>query len=567
MIRSPNTQQLLLATARRLLTLADRDPLSPTYGCFDREFWHYKTLRDFPSGALQMALLPLAILYRTPFPGNVLAGDERVLHLVLGAARYWARLARQGCVDEWYPGERSQSATATTTYAIAEAIRVLSQPGPGVVHADAFSDVLPALKRAGDWLAGHPDDWVANHRAAACAALETLHVLTGAARYRDAARVELAALLARQDPEGWFPEYGSADPGYLGITCAWLARYHLISQDQRSREALDRGLAFLSHFLGPGGAFAGPIGVRDAAYLPLSGSLLAPAECASARPLAARCVEALWKGQLLGPEAVDDRQLTGGFAADAAQALTLGVDPGPAAPVGPHAKHLPRAGLVSLRTADMHLMVGLAKGGALMAGAVREDQTVLFDAGWQALDVEGDVWTSSWPGSSQVFALTLDPAAESSVEIDGPFHRMDYSRPLERMLLPFRLFTTLFADSEMVMGTFTRWAKGPRLLRAAKGSLSLRRVIRLSDRQLTISDRLSGRMKTLARLRWGGPLTARFSPTAKMWATGELETVEAPPEILSRAMKALNARGEARVTLKVTVAEDGSVHKEFREES
>ena len=566
MLATPDLHRLLNTVARRLLTLADRDPMSPTYGCFDRAYWHYKTVRDFPSAAYQMALLPLALLYRTPFPGNVLAGEERVLHLVLAAARYWSRLQRNGCVDEWYPGERSQVATASTTYAVAEAIRVLSAPGPRTVHPETFSDILPAVRRAADWLTTHPDDWVASHRAAAVAALETVHALTGAARYRDAARGELAALLARQDPEGWFPEYGSADPGYLGVTCAWLARYHAIAQDQRTRESLDRGLAFLSHFLGPGGAFAGPIGVRDAAYLPLLGPLGTPYECAAARPLAARCLDALAKGQLVGAEEVDDRYLASYFAADVAQAILTGEDPGPATPAGPHARHLPRAGLLSLRSAALHLMVGLTKGGTLLAGAVAEDRAILLDAGWQALDIDGDVWTSSWPGSSQVFALTVDLAGESSVEIDGPFHRMDYSRPLERMGVPFRLFTMLFAESELVMGPFTRWAKGPRLLRSPRSGLKLRRIVRMQGREIVISDRLYGTTKTLTRLRWGGPLSARYAPTARTWTPGELATVEAPPELLTWACRALNARGEARLRLKLTLGEDGSVHRDFRAE-
>lgn len=566
MIQTPDVHRMLGAIARRLLTLADRDAMSPTYGCFDRAYWHYKTVRDFPSGAYQVALLPLALLYRTPFPGNALAGEERILHLVLGAARYWGRLQRNGSVDEWYPGERSQVATASTTYAIAEAIRVLSAPGPRAVHPEAFSDIVPALRRAADWLSSHPDDWVANHRAAAVAALETVHVVTGAARYRDAARAELAALLARQDPEGWFPEYGSADPGYLGVTCAWLARYHALSQDQRARESLDRALAFLSYFLGPGGAFAGPIGVRDAAYLPLLGPLVTPFECPAARPLAARCLEALARGQLTGAEEVDDRYLAFFFAADAVQALLLGEDPGPAVAPGPHAKHLPRAGLISLRSAALHLMVGLHKGGTLLAGAVAEDRAILLDAGWQALDVDGDVWTSSWPGSSQVFALTVDLAGESSVEVDGPFHRMDYARPLERMLIPFRLFTTLFADSELVMGPFTRWAKGPRLLRSPKSALRLRRIVRMQGREIVISDRLTGHTKTLTRIRWGGPLSARYAPTARMWSPGELATVEGPPDLMTWAARSLNARGEARLRLKLTLGEDGTVHKDFRAE-
>ena len=36
----------------RILTQACRDPGSPAYGCFDRNWWHYK-IRDFPSIMLQ----------------------------------------------------------------------------------------------------------------------------------------------------------------------------------------------------------------------------------------------------------------------------------------------------------------------------------------------------------------------------------------------------------------------------------------------------------------------------------------------------------------------------------
>lgn len=41
-----------LAHIPKLLTLLDRNPHSPTYGCFDRNFWHYKII-DFPSGMAQ----------------------------------------------------------------------------------------------------------------------------------------------------------------------------------------------------------------------------------------------------------------------------------------------------------------------------------------------------------------------------------------------------------------------------------------------------------------------------------------------------------------------------------
>ena len=53
---------------------------------------------------------------------------------------------------------------------------------------------------------------------------------------------------------------GDEIPGVVGQAVAVRVA---VAQDQRTRESLDRGLAFLSHFMGPGGAFAGPIGVRE----------------------------------------------------------------------------------------------------------------------------------------------------------------------------------------------------------------------------------------------------------------------------------------------------------------
>ena len=48
----------------QLLTLQDRNPHSPTYGCFDRNFWQYRKV-DFPTGMAQEFVYPLALAYST----------------------------------------------------------------------------------------------------------------------------------------------------------------------------------------------------------------------------------------------------------------------------------------------------------------------------------------------------------------------------------------------------------------------------------------------------------------------------------------------------------------------
>src|SRR5438270_543173 len=64
----------------RLLLMVDRNRYSPTYGCFDRSYWHYRTM-DFPCGMSQEFCLPLALAYATPFPDNEYYQIERVREL------------------------------------------------------------------------------------------------------------------------------------------------------------------------------------------------------------------------------------------------------------------------------------------------------------------------------------------------------------------------------------------------------------------------------------------------------------------------------------------------------
>ena len=64
----------------RLLSLQDRNPFSPTYGCFNREFWLNKTL-DFPSAIAQFGLHSLSLVYTHPFPDNVYYKQKKILDL------------------------------------------------------------------------------------------------------------------------------------------------------------------------------------------------------------------------------------------------------------------------------------------------------------------------------------------------------------------------------------------------------------------------------------------------------------------------------------------------------
>ena len=76
----------------KILTLQDRNPHSPTYGCFDRAYWHYKII-DFPSGMAQELVWPLALAYALELPDNPFHGRPAVREWVAAGVRFAARSA------------------------------------------------------------------------------------------------------------------------------------------------------------------------------------------------------------------------------------------------------------------------------------------------------------------------------------------------------------------------------------------------------------------------------------------------------------------------------------------
>ena len=114
-----------LAAVPRVLGAVDRNPYRPTYGCFDREFWHYRT-SAFASEMYQEAVYPLALVYGRRLPGNRWYGEPRLRELAIAGMRFAARNchADTSC-DDYYPYERALGAAVFSLVACASAYREL----------------------------------------------------------------------------------------------------------------------------------------------------------------------------------------------------------------------------------------------------------------------------------------------------------------------------------------------------------------------------------------------------------------------------------------------------------
>ncbi len=275
----------VLEQVPRLLTQMDRREDSPTYGCFDRNFWHYR-VTDFPCARHQEATYTLALLHSLkdakPYYDNA-----RIRGWAEAGLRYWSSIQNgDGSFNEWYPLEHSFPATAFSTLSALEAGRLLPEA----------EWIAGAVKPACEWLVRHDEPVVANQDAAAILALRM-------AGYDVSDR--LSRLLSRQTSEGWFSEYGGFDVGYSYVLLDCLARQWLIDGDAGVLDSARRLLSFLAYFIHPDGTVGGPYASRNTAYMIPSGLEI----LAEAVPLARAVADEGLRGLRESAVPWDDRYL------------------------------------------------------------------------------------------------------------------------------------------------------------------------------------------------------------------------------------------------------------------
>ena len=109
----------------RILQMLDRNPLSPTYGCFDREYWHYRTA-DFPCGMNEEFALVLALAWTAEHQQNPFFHNPRLRELVGAALRFAAKSAHpDGSCDDYFPFEKARGAAVFSLYATTESYQLL----------------------------------------------------------------------------------------------------------------------------------------------------------------------------------------------------------------------------------------------------------------------------------------------------------------------------------------------------------------------------------------------------------------------------------------------------------
>ena len=245
-----------LAQIPKLLTLLDRNPHSPTYGCFDRTFWQYKVI-DFPAGMSQEFVYPLALAYSCDLPDNIYYRQPMVREWVKAGIEYaYSSSHRNGSCDDYFPYERAAGAAAFSLLACLESTSLL-----GLTHSE---EVLDFFRRRADWLAKHQESGrLTNHQALIVLCLELVGRLLNTERWKKSQQERLEHVFSWQNPEGWFVEYEGCDPGYHTLTISCLARLYELQPSEKLRQAIAKAVRLAAEFIHPDGSYGGEYTSRN----------------------------------------------------------------------------------------------------------------------------------------------------------------------------------------------------------------------------------------------------------------------------------------------------------------
>ncbi len=506
------------AACRRLLGEVDRDPLSPTRGCFDRRYWAWK-LADMPEATLQRNVFALG-WWRDRLDPREGVSRDLLTDTLLAGLRYAAAIQHaDGSFDQAFPNEHSFGATAFLLFDLGRAA--------GQVSDDAQDrDRIAAddlCRRAAGFLCTHDErhGFIANHMAGAAAAL-TLVADKGEPRAQARADQLLERVLASQSVEGWFPEYGGADPGYQSLCLYYLAWIYRRRPDSRLRDALGRAVEFLSWFAHPGGSFGGEYGSRRTALLHAGGFALLRAEYPQADAMARFAERAIVAGRAPTLADIDSGNVAPLFMSYAALAdhpAALGSSPALLPFELPHAaRSFSGAGLAVQSTDRYFAVLGASNGGVLKIFRQPDGACIGDDGGYAAVLADGRIATTQVPHGRATWSLD-----GAHADVRTPFCLLQRELPTPWRFVLVRLFGLVIAWLPPVLQTFCReWFKRALVTRLIAGSRTVpivleRRVAFMADAVKVDDVVRATRPLRVTRLERGAPFVGIHMASARYY--------------------------------------------------
>ena len=541
-----------LSQLPRILGNQDRNPFSPTYGCFHRDYWLDKT-SDFPDAVRQFAVHALALAYKHPMPGNMYYQHPKVLEWTVAGLSFWADIQHSdGSFDEFYPYERGWvGPTAFTTYTTVEALNLLGDEVP----ADVRQKVENAVRKAAHFVAAgeSEEDHLANHHAMACLAVWKAYKLLGDEKLKEGYERVWQGFLGYQTEEGWSVEYDGIDPGYLSATVSFFAKIYQDNQDPRLLEVIEKSVEMSSYFAYPNGFYGGSLGSRNTLHFYCHGYEVVANEVPLAGAVAEHLLQGLADDKLVPPEIISDRYLVYRVPEFLLAYVDYQERPAelPELPFerAPFTKYFDGARVFVKKTPSHYTAANLAKGGVLKVFDLEDNSLVLNDCGVIGETTEGKNFTSQWIDPSYQVSHN-----ENGFEVAGACQWVPSHKVFNLLKnLAFRGVLLLIGWSPKLAHMLKGQIRKTLMLGQRPSPVNFKRQVQLGDR-VTVTDTLtlSDDVKVTS-LAIGDEFFVRYVPQSRYFQSQELSVsgIQLTPQELTE----LNSQRSFTKTQELTLAQ------------
>ncbi|MFH1888983.1 MAG: hypothetical protein ABH806_02700 [Candidatus Omnitrophota bacterium] len=555
-------KKVVLSQIPRILSLEDRNNLSRTYGCLDRQYWHYKTFQEFPSSTYQQPVLTLGLLYKNNFEGNLYYRKIPVLNWVIAGMLFWCNSQKSdGSFDEWYINEHSFCATAFTSWAISETYMLLEDELPQEVK----TKVAAALFRSGVWMIHNDHPLVANQRIAAMHSLHNIGEICKNEDFLKGAERKKTAILDTQDEEGWFPEYEGADIGYSLVQLEILASFYNKTKDAGILAAIDKLIDFIYPFILPDGSISDECGSRSGQYLQPNGLETAAFHNNKARVILKRFLDGLERDAGLNPYSIDDKYLAYFYINSFAKALcsdsfTSFQD---CDEDREYLRIFKNAGFLAFKNGTYHINISFFRNGVVRI--YHKGRLVYSDLGYLAEMNNGRQIYSYAYTRNRHFDISTFHKGKCVVCVKGDFVHVKDSLPLIKYIVPFKLFTGFILKNDFIARMFKGWLISKRICFSKSEGLLLTREVTLSDASVEVNDSIIKKGRAdISRMGIQRSMNIPSTPSARYFLHSQLDAGD--DLVDTEAINSLNSSGEVRFSTKIALQGETQVSRDMIKE-
>jgi hypothetical protein len=538
---------LSLSQLPRILSLQDRNPFSPTYGCFHRSYWLHR-MADFPTAIAQLGVHTLALVWAHKLKDNPYYQKPQILEWCIAGIEYWMGIQKSdGSFDEWYPNERGWAGpTGYLVHAMADTYFSLADVFPEKMKRRFTRCMLNAAR----YLVKYNEQFVlANHHAIALLPIYEAYVITRAEDLLTGFNERFEEFLTYCYDEGWCLEYDGTDIGYLSGTVSFLSRLHRLWPDKRMEQVIHRAIDFTSYFLYPDGFYGGSMGSRETSHFYHFGYEY----WAGTNPMAAKMAEyalcCLQQDKLVAPGTQEDHYVLYRVPEFIEAFVVFQNRPSdmPMLPFeGPDfEKYFPQAGIFLKKKNSRYLTVNLNRGGVIKWFDTCNCRIIYNDNGWIGKLGNGKIISSLWNGNYKV-SMDNDTL---TVAGDGHYVVTKLFSPIK--MIVFRLFMIVMGSHPKMAHQIKAFIRRLLIVGSRKGPVSFKRTIEICGAELRVKNVLSIKRKNkLQQLQIGGQFNVRYVPQSRYFQLFELNV--SGRLIERRKLDELNKNGEITVETRIS---------------